>query len=473
MSIQFIKSTWLHFLAAALSTLFLAGALPAAEVPDEELKLMRQRIQEMEERMKRMEQEQNGSKTPAAETAKTAPTVKLGDNGLVVHSPHSNFVSYLHGYVQVDGRFYPDDPGTPRDTLLLRRVRPILEGTVYKQFDYRLMADLGSGVGTSSTAGNNAFINDAYVNARWCPDFQTQIGKFKSPIGLERLASVADLPFIETGFPTQLTPNYDLGVEVHNSLFNSPIAYAVGFFNGAMDAASDDQDVSDTSKDVAGRLFAQPFLHTENVALRHLGFGAGGSIGQHSGTLPSYRTPGQQTLFSYAKGISADGLLYRVDPQFFYYWGPFGIQAEYILSSQKVRDTTTANPAARFNNTAWQVEASWFLTGEANRFKPTSLIRVDPVHPFGPGQPAWGAFEVAARVGQIYLDQDASPKYVASNSTGCATSFGIGLNWYLNRNIKFSLDYERTWFHNNNKTTPNSTISRPENAVLTQVQFAF
>ena len=43
----------------------------------------------------------------------------------------------------MDGRFYGDG-GTAHDTFLLRRVRPIIEGTVFEKYDYRVMLDFGS-----------------------------------------------------------------------------------------------------------------------------------------------------------------------------------------------------------------------------------------------------------------------------------------------------------------------------------------
>ena len=256
------------------------------------------------------------------------------------------------------------------------------EGTVYQYFDYRLDARFRlSGDGNNSTSGNNALLDDAYVNARPWSELQVQAGKYKSPIGLERLESTAELMFIETGFATELTPNYDVGFQLHNNLFNSPLAYAVGVFNGATDGGSDDAD-SDEGKDAVARLFAQPFLRTDIDYLRKLGFGVAGSVGDHTGALPSYKTPGQQTFFSYSSAagntVSADGEQFRVDPQLYYYCGPFGVQGEYVLSSQKVKSSTAGVHDVRLNNRAWQIEASYFLTGEENTFKPSSLIRLAP-----------------------------------------------------------------------------------------------
>lgn len=429
------------------------------------------RIETLDQKLKVLERQRELDQESDAEKVKALPTVSLGLNGLVVRSADTNFLMNLHGYVQADARFYLNEHNPANDTFLLRRVRPILEGTVFDKFDYRLMLDFGSGNVSSSSAGNNALLDDAYLNARFWPEAQLQVGKFKSPVGLERLQSTAELLFLETGFATQLTPNYDLGVEIHNNLFNSPINYAVGVFNGASDAASTDADTTDEGKDVAGRLFFQPFLRSDYDALNKLGFGAGGSLGHHEGPLPSYKTPGQQTFFSYASSVSAGGDQYRIDPQFFYYWGPFGLLGEYILSSQKVRSSSSAK-TARFDNTAWQLEASYFLTGDNNSFRSTSRNSFRPAHPFTFGGDGWGAFEFVARVGQLSLDRAAFPTYASSGSAREATSWGVGLNWYLNSNLRFYFDFESTRFEGGSKS-PTALTARDERALLGRVQFSF
>ena len=430
-----------------------------------------QQIEALDTKVKVLERQREQDHDRAAEAAKTVPTVSLGMNGLVVRSADTNFLMNLHGYVQADSRFYLNANNPANDTFLLRRVRPILEGTVFNRFDYRFMPDFGSGNVSSSTSGNSPVLDDAYMNARLWQDVQLQAGKYKSPVGLERLQSTAELLFIETGFATQLTPNYDLGIEVHNNLFNRPISYAIGVFNGAIDAGSSDADTTDEGKDVAGRLFFQPFLRSDQDYLNKLGFGVGGSIGHHDGPLPTYKTPGQQTFFSYGSNVSAAGEQYRVDPQLFYFWGPFGVIGEYILSSQEVR-ATGAQQTQRFNNTAWQVEASYFLTGDNNSFRSTSRNAFRPAQNFNFGEGGWGAFEFVARVGQLSLDQAAFPTYVNSASAHEATSWGIGLNWYLNSNIRFYLDYETTYFEGGSKKI-RSVTAQDERVLLGRVQFSF
>ena len=237
------------------------------------------------------------------------------------------------------------------------------------------------------------------------------------------------------------------------------------------------------SKDGVARIFIQPFKKSDIDPLKGLGFGAGGSIGdeQPSGTttnLASYKTPGQNTFFSYRSGVAPDGLEYRLSPQGYYYWGPVGLLSEYVLAEQKLRNGTR-NEFVR--NSAWQTEASFVLTGED-----ASYNGVTPSHPFDLKNGGWGAFELVARYGDLHLDPGtfnrnptAGGLRFASPITSAqeAREWGVGLNWYLNRDLKFVLDYEQTAFDGGAGTATTTTYSvknrETERTVFSRVQFAF
>ena len=76
-----------------------------------------------------------------------------------------------------------------------------------------------------------------------------------------------------------------------------------------------------------------------------------------------------------------------------------GVMGEYVLASQKVKSTTAGVPDVRINNRAWQIQGSYFLTGEPNTYKPSSLVRVAPLHPFSLSQGGWGASGALRRAG--------------------------------------------------------------------------
>lgn len=460
-------------LAAILGTQLSVGTTYAQNSDEVDIKALLRRIEELEQKVKIQERKLEIDKEAATEKAKTASSVSIGAGGFSVRSADTNFVLKVRGYMHADGRFFVNDAstGTRNDTFMMRRVRPIIEGTVYEKYDYRIMLDFPSNASLSS--GNNALVQDAYMTARFRPDFQISVGKMKEPVGLERLQSAANLLFIERGYPTQLLPNRDVGLQIHGDVLNNTLSYAVGVFNGVADGGSGDFETADDEKDVAARLFAHPFRNSDNEWLQGLGVGISGTFGNQEGALRSYTSAGQQTIFSYLAGtgaagspsVVADGDHWRLSPQAYYYKGSFGLLAEYAISKQDVRRTEAGNTFGKVEHTGWQVAASYFLTGEDNSYK-----AVQPIAPFSFGQEGWGAFELAARVSQLDLDDDAFPLYASPAASATkATSYGVGVNWHLNRNVKLSLNYEYSDFSGG--TSP--LLVEDEQAIFTRAQLAF
>lgn len=430
------------------------------------------KVEELEQKIRVLERKNELADESSAEKAKTIPKIAIGASGLNIQSADTNFVFKIRGYVQVDGREYFDDTSNQNETFLIRRLRPILEGTVFEKFDYRVMLDFPSGA--SLSAGNNALVQDAYLNARFRPELQLQVGKMKEPVGLERLQSGSNLLFPERSYPTQLLPNRDVGIQLHGNLWEDTLQYQLGAFNGVADGGSGDFDATDDSKDVAARLFAHPFKKSGNEFIEGFGIGAAVTYGSQSGALlRSYASPGQQRIFAYHSGatpatptVTAAGDHWRFTPQAYWYWRSLGILGEYAISSQEL-DSTLAGVAAHgtLHHSAWQIAASYFLTGEDNSFK-----AVTPLKPFKPSEGGWGAFELAARVSQIDFDDDAFPTFAsATGSATEATSWALGVNWHLNRHVKASLAYEHTDFDGG--TSP--LLAEGEDVLFGRVQFGF
>ena len=248
------------------------------------------------------------------------------------------------------------------------------------------------------------------------------------------------------------------------------IHYAGGVYNGVVDGGIADTDTWD-SKDATARIFVQPFKKTEIQSLQGLGFGVAGTIGnQHSGSttnLASYKTTGQNSFFTYqTTGNAASGLEIRGTPQACYYWGPFGLLSEYVFAQQEISKGTTRN---NFRNTAWDVETSFVLTGEKASFN-----GVTPNRPFDLKKGGWGALELAGRYGDLRFDPAAFSTFAdPTKSAQEAREWGVGLNWYLNRNVKLALDYEETSFDGGAGTTGNVRNRATEETIFTRAQVAF
>jgi phosphate-selective porin OprO/OprP len=130
--------------------------------------------------------------------------------------------------------------------------------------------------------------------------------------------------------------------------------------------------------------------------------------------------------------------------------------------------STFVNDYETFTDKGYNVQASYVLTGEDS-----SYYGVKPYHPFDPVESgSWGAFEIAARVGSLAADSGKFKLGFASPSLSArtATEYGVALNWYLSQNVKWQLDYVRTFF---DKGGLNNTDRRDESAVITQLQVAF
>src|ERR1019366_7157706 len=189
------------------------GKGPGEEARDakaeEHLEALDQKVKVLE-REKALEQEASEAK------AKEAPKISIGQQGFSFGSPNGNFAVQLKGVVQMDSRTFFNDPAVVgNDSLLMRRVGPILQGTVFRDFDFLLVPDF------APTSGPQIF--DAYVNYRYSPELQFQAGKFKVPIGLEQLVVDRDTLFNERSLVTALVPNRDVGFEVHGELVDGKL----------------------------------------------------------------------------------------------------------------------------------------------------------------------------------------------------------------------------------------------------------
>ena len=444
-------------------------------------------IQELEQKVKILERNRELDAESAAAKAKEIPKITIGDRGIGIASANGDFGLQLKGVLQVDSRRYFDDGDiTGNDGFLLRRARPILQGTFYRDFDFLFVPDFG---------GSSPQIYDAYVNYRYQPWAQLRVGKFKSPVGLEQLQSDVNTLFNERSMVTDLVPNRDIGFQLWGDIAGGLINYQAALLDGVGDARNNTINAGfNSSPDFAGRLFVLPFKNTDLTPLQGLGFGVAGSYGYVSsnnpaglpgttgGTLPGYATVGQQQFFAYNPVVGtvvADGNHWRLSPQAYYYCGPLGLMAEYAISNQRVtRAGTLVLPAlsTSLQNTAWQIAASWVLTGEDASFN-----GVVPQRPFDIANGQWGAFQIVGRYTALDIDDEAFPIFSNPNfSAASASGWSAGINWYLNRNIRLNASYTYTKFEGGGgvgvgggTVAPAIVTRQPEQVFFTRVQLSF
>ena len=391
----------------------------------------------------------------AQQTAEDRPVVVAGQDGFALQSAKGDFRLQIGLLVHADGRFALEDSEDQTvDTFGIRRVRPYFRGRLSRRFEFYLNPDF---------AGGTLVLQDAYLDTIFSPAFRVRVGKAKTPFGLERLHSASNLLFFNRALPTSLVPNRDLGIQVLGDVAGGRVSYAAAVMNGVPDGGSADLDTSD-SKDLSGRVVVRPF-QSATTPLKGLGVALAGSTGRQSGAvaLPSLRTASlEQPYFTYS-GAVADGRRTRYSPQAFYYYKGFGGFAEYVQSTTPVRKAAVREEIA---HRAWQVAASYVLTGEAAT---DAGAGVKPRAPADFANGGLGAFQVAARYHALRVDRDAlTLGLTAATASPTADAWTVGLNWYLTGNLRNTFNFERTTFDSDvegSRTTEHAFVFR------TQVNF--
>ena len=396
-----------------------------------------------------------------------SPVTTSGE--FVLRSHDGDFKLVFRGYVQVDGRIY-EDTGTVAapSTVLLRRARPIFEGTLFKYFGFKIQPDFGM---------STVAIFDCYGQIKPIKEAVLTFGKFKPPVGLERLQSAAALTFVERALPTNLVPSRDVGIMLSGEIAGGAFNYQIALLNGAPDLVNADFDTND-EKDLAARVFLHPLRPLGNALVKDLGVGFAYENGRHIGTaavpnLPTYKTLSQLTFFSFVGDATAPNTAVswgdetRLLPQGYWYLGPVSLMGEYAKASYRVKKGS--DPGNDLDFSAWQVAASFVLGGHPSY---DGVIVDKPV-----GPKSYGAFELAARYTEQHNDKKAfAVGYADSTKSAQAIHAGtVALNWYANRDFRAQLDVEYAEFVGGGKPPADSIYAnRPtETTILTQAQFAF
>lgn len=112
-----------------------AQTAPTADPPpqstDEKIAQLQKKLDELEQRLKEAEQRRAASVTNAGQASLDASYPTAGGGGFTVRSIDNNFFLRIGADVQIDNRTYLGrGAGSAIDTIVPRRLRPTLSGTV-------------------------------------------------------------------------------------------------------------------------------------------------------------------------------------------------------------------------------------------------------------------------------------------------------------------------------------------------------
>jgi phosphate-selective porin OprO and OprP len=348
----------------------------------------------------------------------------------------------VDGYLNADSRVSLTEDG-PR-TFLLRRARLGVTGTAYKFIDLRYLMEFASG-----DASSIATVQDAYVNVRFRPELQLQLGQFKAPFAREWATSARWVDFIER--PTvvdETRGDREMGAALHGFIRGELVEYWLAAFNGTRINRSDDNH----AKDVLARLVVQP---ASGVYL-------GGTLtrGDENAQIGIRgRTPDWSVTFFPSDTVEGIRLRRGLEASVFH--GPFSLQGEFITTSEEVLD------AAEDNETrGWYAGGAWVVTGEA---KP-AWRTVRPLQNFDPTAGTWGAVDLEARYEGFHLDTEQGFT-LKEGQTAEIEQIWLGASWFWNPNVVFRVNFIHTDFED--PVRIGSKLEDTEDSIFTRLQLLF
>lgn len=404
------------------------------------------------------------------DTKKAERTTAGWDNGFILRSADGAHQLRITGQIQADLRdFLRHDDLTDITGFLVRRARLGIEATVYKYFEFRLLPDFGQG---------KPAIQDAYINVHYLDAFQLAAGKLKEPVSYEQLIQDRFVPTVERSIIDQLVPARDVGVLLHGQkLLGDKLDFAVGVFNGGING---DQDTNG-HRDIAYRLAVRP-LNFEALpeSLHLVQIGISGSTGVENEPISPaiLRTPATVPYFQFNSTVRAEGLRNRWTPELSYFYGGFGLAAQYYREDQSMLPVFGAKTAVNVPFEGYYFMTTYLLTGES---RTTYSAPVVPLRPFEPLHPLAnpGAWELVARyarldVGSVVFAPGAARLAEPTKYARDASELTLGFNWYLNAWVRMQFNYEHARFSTPVQLAPGSAGRlNGQDTILARMQVIF
>ena len=316
------------------------------------------------------------------------------------------------------------------------------------------------GEGDVDFAEGDASIKDMWVGYQGFSKTLIQVGQFKAPFGFDTLSSSNATWFTERSYADNWGPDRRVGVAYQT--WGERWQAKVNFFGQAIDDTNDHLAADDTTLQTdqgwgyAGRLTFAPVLVSETKAV-------------HLGVATSFRKPNagpdadanlldlsqrpEAGKISKAKFLNAKVTNVKswtqLGAEFVGVWGPFSWQSEYQQTKVQRLPGFGTMTSGVFNNSqdhtfsTYYAQVSWIFGGQRSYDVSEGL--------FGKVAPSSrGAWELVARMSQMNQDDLTAIDPVKG---GKAKNLSVGVTYYMNKNVRWMLDYVTV--DNNENAKPN------------------
>ncbi len=363
------------------------------------------------------------------------------DGILVIESPNSGYKIWFDNRIQTDfasffgAPSYADKIGSGAS---IRRARFAVKAQVNEDWYGEFDMDLANGL---------VELKDAIVRYTGIPNLDIQVGNFKENFSIQRNTTSRYLQFIERPMVcSALSPSRHLGINVKYA--KDWLWVSAGVFGQQVAGNEEWTLTADNNKDFGrnaghsftGKLVIRPLYKMDNASLH---IGAAVSYRQPKVTddaYGSYRASARNsTSINRKKYLDTNNLpgfhhnlLYTFELAG--HWDGFRYEAAYIGTDVKF-NADAANPDPK-HFWGWYAQAGYLLFGGNQRYDASGgkYTRIKPGR-------KWGDVELCARYEYCNLNS-------GTVFGGSAEAYTVGLNWWVNNNVKMQLNYQ---FNNNDR----------------------
>lgn len=329
-------------------------------------------------------------------------------------------------------------------------------GKLWKDWEYAL--NFNAGGAPDNTAGSNVPMQEARLTYAGIKGFKFDIGYLDPQNNLSEAQSSNDLAFIERAAITNVIEGIAAS-EARSAVgvrFNNDVFFASGYLTGS----TANVQVNDEQVGIVGRAAFLPYK--SDVGVIHVGVnaqyvlqtpqGAPGSGKLISmGDRPELRVDGRSFINA---GSAANTNSSNLNMQNAYVYGlelagaykNFYAEGQYFRFGYDTNNllvtgtgiTGRINPSVDFDG--YYAQATYVLTGESRPYNigAGSFGAPKPARPFSLETGGIGAWEVGVRYSYANLN-DANGGLIVNGGKQALWTFGV--NWYVNNNVRFMLNY--------------------------------
>jgi phosphate-selective porin OprO/OprP len=392
-------------------------------------------------------------------------------NGLRWYTADDFFDLTFHNLTQVDYRDFRPDGDPLHDEFFIPRQRWYFEGKISDWANYYTVVNRGYG---------SIDILDAWADINFeQTNMQLRVGRMKTPFGYEYI-KIAENDLIapeRSLFIGNFSTNREIGAMLHGVLLDARFEYAAGLFNGPRHSFQD----YNNGQDMIFFANTRPWLREDNLPwLQNLNLCGAFVYGTQRNPLTpnALRTANDlttneaaannsPTFLAFNPNVFENGTHMQWTGELAYFYGSFGMlsgvqggyenlaKAASVIVPESITQgiTSFADTQSPFHTpvflSGWNVTAFYFLTGEQITRRRNLLEPINPIGMHG-GFYGFGAVELFARVSELQLSNNVFSDGFADPHfwTNRCTTMDIGFNWYLNHYIKFTFDWQHSWYGN-------------------------